>query len=199
MKSKKTILTLAIALLLICAVGGTVAWLTAQDTPVTNIFTSSDMGVDLVETTTDYQMIPGWTIAKDPKVSVTADSEDAWLFVKVQKTANFDTFMEYQIADGWTELESAVGTTTDGQTYKVYYRKVTGTQIGEPYDVLKGNKVTVKGTVTEAMMDPAKGFTQPTMTFTAYASQLYSSNTGGEAGNQLTEFTAAQAWENIPK
>ena len=126
-------------------------------------------------------MIPGWDITKDPKTWITTGSEDAYLFIKVEESDNFDTFMTYEIADGWTELEDEDG---------VYYREVTSDQMGETnaFAILKDNKVTVKGTVTKEMMT-ADDFAQPTLTFTAYASQLYKNNN--------TKFTAAEAWSNL--
>ena len=114
---KPLALVLALVLVVGCAVGGTLAWLKAETTPVENTFSTSDIGVELKETkgnegadgTKEFKMVPGWTIAKDPKATVTADSEDCYLFVKVEKSANFDTFMTYTIASGWKELEGVNG------------------------------------------------------------------------------------------
>lgn len=183
--SKTLALMLACVLLICGVVGGTVAWLTAQDTPVVNTFSTSNIGVELKETTTEYKMIPGWTISKDPKAWVTEGSEAAYLFVKVEKSVNFDTFMTYEIADGWTELTSAAGT-----NYKVYYREVATTQMGESnaFPILKDDKVTVLDTVKAEDM-PAAG-SEPTLTFTAYAHQLYK--------NENSEkFDVATAWGNL--
>ena len=180
MKKRTIALMLALVLVIGCAIGGTVAWLTAKTDAVVNAFSTSDIGVQLKETTTNYQMIPGWDIKKDPKAWITEGSEDAYLFVKVEKSANFNTFMEeIVIADGWTKLSEGV-----------YYREVSNTQMGEAnaFPILKDNKVTVKGDVTKEMMT-AEGFTQPTLTFTAYAHQLYKNNT--------EKFTPAEAWANI--
>lgn len=183
--NKSLALVLACVLLVGGVIGGTVAWLTAKTNEVTNVFTTSDIGVELEETTETYKMIPGWTISKDPKAWITEGSEDAYLFVKVEKSANFDNFMTYEIANGWTELESAADT-----NYKVYYREVTSSQMGQgnASAILKDNKVTVKDTVTKEMMSP-EGVAKPTLTFTAYASQLMKNNT--------TKFTAEQAWGNV--
>ena len=179
----------SMTILLGCIIGGTIAWLTAQTTEVTNTFSASSIGVELEESDDlDLKMIPGWTITKDPKAWVTEGSEAAYLFVKVEKSAKFDTFMTYEIGDGWTELESAANTdSTTGATYKVYYREVTTTQMGEDnaFYILKDNKITVKNTVTEEMM--ATGFTAPTLTFTAYAHQLYQNE-------KLDKFEVATAW-----
>ncbi len=179
MKKKIGITILALVLVIGCTIGGTLAWLTASSEKVENKFTTSDIGVDLKETTTEYKMVPGYTISKDPKASITSGSEAAWLFVKVEKSDNYDDYMTYEMADGWTLVS---GTTN------IYARKVDTANIGTAYSVLKDDQVTVKGTVTKAMMEEAEK-SQPTLTFTAYASQLMK--------NATEEFTAAEAWANV--
>ena len=182
MKKKGLALVLALTLLVVCVVAGTLAWLTAKSDVVTNTFTTSDIKVELKETTgTEYKMIPGYTISKDPKATVLSGSEECYLFVKLDKSANFDTYLEYVIADGWTKLE--------GVTDTVYYRKVQTADIGTAYSVLKGDQVTVKGEVTKAMMDGLTTETLPKLTVTAYASQLHK--------NATETFDAATAWNNI--
>ena len=161
MKKKIAISIVAVALVLCCAIGGTLAWLTDKTGPVTNTFTVGDINIDLAETTSDYKMVPGNTIAKDPKVTGEAGSEACWLFVKVTKSGNFDQFLEYAMADGWTQYEG----TTD-----VWYRTVPASNANQEFEVLKDSKVTVKGTVTKEMMT-SSGFTNPTLTFKAAAVQ----------------------------
>ena len=182
MKKKGLAMVLALVLLAVCAVSGTLAWLTAKSEVVTNTFTTSDIKVELKETTgQEYKMIPGYTIRKDPKATVVTGSEECYLFVKLDKSTNFDTYLEYVIADGWTKLEGVADT--------VYYREVKTADIGKAYSVLKNNQVTVKGEVTKAMMDGLTTEALPKLTVTAYASQLHK--------NATTEFTAAEAWENV--
>ena len=84
MKKKTLALVLALTLLVAGVVGGTLAWLTDQTAEVKNTFTVGDINIGLTETTADYKMIPGNTIAKDPTVTVKANSEACWLFVKVE-------------------------------------------------------------------------------------------------------------------
>lgn len=162
---KPLVLLLTLALVVGCAVGGTLAWLTAQTEEVENTFTVGNIDIDLTETTTDYKMIPGNDIAKDPKVTVEAGSEDSWVYVKVVKSSNFDSYLTYEIADGWTLLEK------NGNT-AVYYREYKGTAVAN-YDVLKDNEVHVKDSVTKQMMDQIEKneVANPTLTFTAYAIQ----------------------------
>ncbi len=180
MKKKSLALLLAIALVVVGAVAGTVAWLTDKTPSVTNTFTTSDINIELKETKNHFQMIPGWDIEKDPKVTVKADSEACYLFVKLEKSADFDTFMTYEMAEGWTALPG-----NDG----VFYREVAAATADTTYEVLRDNQVTVKDEVTKAQMNALTADTYPTLTVTAYASQLYKNNT--------EKFTAAEAWDNI--
>lgn len=184
MKNTKRILLAAVAALLLVAVsvGGTLAWLVDKSDTVTNTFTPSDISITLTESQDlDLKMVPGATIAKDPKVTVKAGSEDCWLFVKVEKS-NLDDFITYEVdTTTWTKLE--------GVTDIVYYREVTANATeNQVFDVLKDNQVTVKYTVTKAMMEALKAedAIQPSLTFTAYAIQ--------QEG-----FTAAEAWAQLNK
>lgn len=180
---KKVLLIVAVVLVLCCAIGGTLAWLTAKSDVVTNTFTPSNIKIELKETTgAQYKMVPGYTIEKDPAAKVLAGSEECWLFVKIEKSGNFDQYLTYEPANGWEPV---------AEETNVYARKVTTAEIGTAYSVLLNNQVTVKSDVTEAMMEGLNTANYPTLTITAYASQLYKS-----AG---VEFTAAEAWANAPK
>lgn len=183
MKKKTLALVLALTLVVVGVVSGTLAWLTAQSDTVVNTFTTSDIKVELKETTgAEYKMIPGYTITKNPKATVLAGSEECYLFVKLDKSANFDDYLTYDIAEGWTKLDGVDG---------VYYREVVTANIGTAYSVLKGDQVTVKGTVTKDQMNAldAAGAAKPTLTITAYASQLHK--------NATETFSASEAWANI--
>ena len=115
MKKFKALLVVACALLLVAAsVFGTMAYLTSTD-EVKNTFTVGDINIGLTETTADYKMVPGNTIAKDPTVTVKANSEACWLFVKVTESTDLKDFITYAIAEGWTALPGVDG---------VYYREV---------------------------------------------------------------------------
>ena len=197
MKSmKKTIAALvAISMIFGCVIGGTLAWLTAQSGEVKNVFTTSDINVTLTETDSDdagtdannnsYKMVPGWTIAKDPVVTVKSGSEACYLFVKVEESSVLKDYITYTIETGtdkWQPLPNVTG---------VYYREVAAAAVDQPFAVLTDNKVTVKGSVTKQMMAALQeeSATQPTLTFTAYASQLYKDTN--------VKFDVAEAWHNI--
>ena len=161
MKKKALALVLALTLLVAGVVGGTLAWLTDRTAEVKNTFTVGDINIGLTETTADYKMVPGNTIAKDPTVTVKANSEACWLFVQVTESTNLKDFITYAIAEGWTALPSVDG---------VYYREVSASDADQTFPVLAGNAVTVKNTVTKEMLT-AKDFANPTLTFKAYAIQ----------------------------
>ena len=188
MKKKTFVLLLALVLIAGAAVGGTLAWLTDTTDAVQNTFTTSNIEIELDESDNlDLKMIPGWTITKDPKVTVKAGSEKCYLFVKIEKSSNFDNFMTYTVAADWTPLNDTNndGVADDG----VYYRVIDTAGMGIAYSVLKDDQVTVKGEVTKAMMNGLTETTYPTLTFTAYASQFSKNNTDS--------FTAAEAWTNV--
>lgn len=163
---KVLILTLALVLAIGLGIGITLAYLYTDTTPLVNTFEYGDVNIKLEETTTTYKMIPGNTIAKDPTVTVLKDSEPCWLFVKIEKSANFDTFMTYGIAEDWIPFDGVSG---------VYYREVGAADADIPFPVLAGKAgyangyVTVRNSVTKQML--GDGFTAPTLTFTAYAVQ----------------------------
>ena len=161
MKKKTLALVLALTLLVAGVVGSTLAWLTDQTAEVKNTFTVGDINIGLTETTTDYKMVPGNTIAKDPTVTVKANSEACWLFVKVTESTDLKDFITYAIAEGWTALPGVDG---------AYYREVPASAADQPFSVLKGDAVTVNSDVTKEMLT-AKDFANPTLTFKAYAVQ----------------------------
>lgn len=176
-------LLMAVALVIVCVVGGTMAWLTDTSEQVRNTFTTGDIRITLTETTgAVYQMVPGCAIAKDPVAAVVDGSEDCYLFVKLERSANFDSYLTYEMAPGWTALAGADG---------VYYRAVKAADMGTAYGVLANHRVMVKTSVTKDMLNSLTQNTYPTLTVTAYASQLLKNNT--------EPLTAAEAWANISR
>lgn len=184
-KKVKALATLAASALVVGGVvGGTLAWLTDTADPVTNTFTTSNIDIELTETTggdhKEYKMVPGYTIEKDPTVTVEAGSEACYLFVKVEESENFDTYLSYGMADGWTALDDVEN---------VYYREVVASEDNAVFSVLKEDEVQVKDTVTQDQMASLSDDNYPTLTFTAYASQLY------KDANE--KFAPAAAWNNV--
>lgn len=176
MKKKAIVAVVALAFVLCCVIGGTLAWLVDKTEIVVNTFTYGDINIALEESENlDLKMIPGNTITKDPTITVEKDSEACWLFVKVEKSENFDDFMTYKMADGWTLLAGVDG---------VYYREVEdtlGDQEGTDFAVLKDNQVFVKNTVLKTELNDLTTETYPKLTFTAYAVQKANIETVEEA------------------
>lgn len=175
---KKTLITILCTVLACsCVMGVTLAFLMDKTETITNTFTVGKVDIDLKETTGDnYKMIPGATIAKNPKVTVKAGSEACWLFVKITETGNGDADNKYITYTnyGWTALAGETG---------VYYREVEeltaeGAQ-DRIFDVFTNNEVTVGTNVTQATGEV-------TIAVTAYAVQKTKVGT--------TDFTVAEAW-----
>ena len=187
------VLVLALALIVGVTGGATFAWLTAKSDTVTNTFTYGDINIDLAESTgSDYKIIPGVDIRKDPLVTVKAGSEACWLFVKVEEE-DWPTLtyvdgekavrkVNYGIADGWTALTGVEN---------VYYRTIDDAVTADTeFYVLKGNDtypngvITVSDTLTKIDI---KGLSAtPKLSITAYAIQKDGMD------------TAAKAWAAIP-
>lgn len=170
---KSLVLALAVVVAMSSVIGGTLAWLIDDTKPITNTFTYGDINIDLEETdsendddedptTNTFIMPPGKPITKDPKVTVLKDS---WLFVELEKSAIFDDFLTYEMAEGWTAVPNTTG---------VYYRTVDETVEDTEFYVIKNNQVLVKEEVTKEMLNAlnAEGAeNHPTLVITAYAVQ----------------------------
>lgn len=216
---KLVALVLVLALLIGGVVGGTIAWLVTQSNVVVNTFTVGNIKITLTETgattsgdksTKEFKMVPGTKLAKDPVVTVNANSEDCWLFVKIEEagavtvgegegatTYNFDGFITYTVDTaantGWTKVD------VEGADYELYARSVKTSDkeqsfnilTGEGDDNLKNGYVTVNTTVTKEMMEALDkdGAVKPTLTFTAYAIQSENLTKNGTAVS-----SAADAW-----
>ena len=179
MKKKIIIYSVCAALLVGIAAGTTVAWLKDKTEKVQNTFTVGDVDISMSETVgtvlknTDrdgeiqnstYKMVPGARLSKDPKVTVNSGSEACLLFVKAEKSANFDDFMSFETDEGWTPLEGVES---------VYYRSVDEqtAKAGTSFPVITDDTVTVKTSVTKEQLASLTENTYPTLTFTAYAIQ----------------------------
>ena len=126
-KTKALALALCAVLLVVTTVFVTMAFLTSKDS-VKNTFTVGKVTITLDEAdvksdgtyesnkearvdTNEYKLIPGHTYIKDPTIHVADDSEECWLFVKVENgLANAEATGETSIASqmaakGWTKVE----------------------------------------------------------------------------------------------
>ena len=152
MKSKKKVFVtvLCAAALVIASVLGTMAFLTSTD-EVNNTFTVGNVEITLDEAPVNdagviqagnrvkentYKLIPGHEYTKDPTVHVTANSEDSWIFVKVEDgltAIETDPTIASQITtNGWTALDGVAG---------VYYKEYTSKATAEDMVVFEKFKL----------------------------------------------------------
>lgn len=163
------------------SVSGTVAWLVSKPESTVSTFTLGDINITLKESDFGSQpikIIPGIDIKKDPKVTVMANSEACWLFVKVEEgnwpefeEANGTRKVSYSVNNGWNVLKNTPG---------VYFREVSAeeAQKGIDYTVLAGNESCPSGVIkvsqelTKEEINSISSYgNQPSLTFTAYAVQ----------------------------
>lgn len=193
---KKLTTVLAIVLVVALSVAGTYAYLTDKTATIKNTFTVGNVNITLTETfNTDtnndnkpdawkMQLIPGTSAVKDPTVTVKADSEKCYLFVKFEEKNSPATYLSYTStltdAKGWTKLNTESN---------VWYRVVDKASTDTSFVLLQadgnGNMVTVKDTVTnDNMAEAAKA----ELVYTAYACQY-----------EGFENNAAGAWAEVGK
>ncbi len=162
---KKTLFAVLASVLICCSiVGTTYAWLVMKTEPITDTFTVGNINITLSESTSrNKKMVPGATLTENPMVTVKANSEDCWLFIRMNKSEGFETFLECSVANGWTALTGEAG---------IYYREVAlNSEADQVFDILKDNQVTVKESATKEQYDELGEEDYPTLTFTAYAVQ----------------------------
>ena len=158
---KAMLLVLCAVLLVAGSVMGTLAYLKAQTGTVTNTMTVGkveitldeakvnvygeklakddsvwETGKELADRVADgneYKLIPGHTYVKDPKITVAANSEASYLFVRIKndingiEAAGDNTIAQQMDANGWTPLESGS---------RIYYRSAAATaEEAEEYPV----------------------------------------------------------------
>lgn len=142
-KTKALMLVLCAVLLVTASVLGTMAYLTSTD-EVTNTFTVGQVAITLDEAKVNedgtpvpgaarvkenaYHLLPGHTYTKDPTVHVQANSEDSFIFVKVENgIASYEdspTIAEQITARGWTALDDVANV-----YYKAYTKSDTATDL----------------------------------------------------------------------
>lgn len=203
MKTKTIAMIMAMTMILVSLISGTLAWLIDSSENVENTFTTANINIELIETlkpdgtevtagVTDWTaaMIPGYTYSKNPEVTVKANSVDCYLFVKFEVTGT-TTGLEYT-STLETDSEWTRGTGTDGNGVptNVWFRKVASSDSDQSWGLLKDNQVKISGDLTKDNMPT----TAPKFTYTAYACQLHDNNDATD-----NEFTPAEAWSKIGK
>lgn len=181
-RNKALILTLCAVLLVVATVMGTMAYLTSTDS-VTNTFTVGKVAITLDEAkvNTDgtpaanaervkqntYKLIPGHSYTKDPTVHVAADSEDSYIFVKVEngiaaleapKVENgYQPIVDQITVNGWIALDGVAG---------VYYQTYTSGQQNKDLKVFNEFVISDYANATDTWANLSA-----TVTVTAYAVQ----------------------------
>lgn len=142
-KTKALMLVLCAVLLVTASVLGTMAYLTSTE-KVVNTFTVGKVAITLDEAKVNpdgtavtpaervkqnaYHLLPGHGYTKDPTVHVQANSEDSFIFVKVENgIANYEagTTIAAQIAaNGWTALNGV-----ENVYYKTYTKSAESTDL----------------------------------------------------------------------
>lgn len=158
-KTKKVlILGLCAVLLVAASVLGTMAYLTDTKS-VTNTFTVGNVAITLDEADVDgstpdaerdtanrYHLLPGKTYTKDPTIHVQANSEDCFLFVKVE---NGISGIEDSTNSVASQMERYGWTNVEGNIY-VYGSLAAPTKVMKSADVTNINvfdNFTIAGTV----------------------------------------------------
>lgn len=210
MKSKtRSILTVCLALALVAAaVLGTIAYMTAQDSK-TNTFTVGSFNKptdpDHPEQTLDSyliepswvensKLVPGGSVAKDPKVGIGAGSEDAYIYVYVDNKTLADAdkkLVTFTLNDGWTAVEGHAVAGNADNTYVSGLFKYNTKLTGGDWTSNVFTKVDVS-----ASANTTDFATEPQMIVYAYIHQA----TDGAGVDDLadTANTAAIAWSENP-
>lgn len=167
--SKKKLITTGTAVILAGAVfigGGTYSYLSQTTDDIKNNFNAGIVQVQLEEKTgQEYNIIPGTTQAKDPKVTVN-NTVNCYVFVKVTDTTA--GLVGYEIADGWTQL---------GGYDDVYYREVEANATVKEFSVLKGDKVSYASTLENDDMVDDNGDVKTGLNLTFKASAIQKDDT----------------------
>lgn len=190
MKKKilKVLALVACAVLLVVgSIAGTLAYMTSLTGTVTNTFTVGNVAITLDEskvtvygvkdgdtrvTTNEYKLIPGHTYVKDPTIHVATESEDCWLFVKVENgIAGIEADGENVTTNTIQEQMAANWTAVVGQTGVYAYN----TKVSGGANVVVFNDFTIAGNAVVA------GYASANINVTAYAVQADGFETAAEA------------------
>lgn len=217
MKKKIVSVCLVVCLLATAIIGTTLAYFTDKTEVVTNTFTSGKVDITLDEAKTDeggvpvegnvrvdgtegkegnvYKLFPGKTYTKDPTVRIGANSEDCYVFVKVENGLSSlevadgagDTIAEQMTANGWIAV---TGTAENPVPAGVYVYSTDGSEpavVSYNAEADANNDLVVfeNFTITEsATADDLGAAKTASITITAYAIQA----------EGMSSKTAAELW-----
>lgn len=110
-KKKFAIAFAAASLAATCAIGGTLAWLTSS-AKVTNTFTVGHITASITENTgTEYKIIPGAEIEKDPTITIGEGSEKCYVFAYIDNGLKIGgvSVADFGIVNTWEEVNGSDG------------------------------------------------------------------------------------------
>ena len=194
---KKTLtVIIALVLVVVMSVAGTVAYLTSSDT-VTNTFSVGNVQIKLDEAqakadgtliegaervkANSYKLLPGHTYAKDPMVTVLNGSESSYIKMTVtfskanELDAIFDPdgatlttiFNGYDISN-WTYKGNTKNAAENTRTYEFWYKEAVAAPDGNVALDALFDSITVPGSITNEQLATIEGMT---ITVNAYAIQ----------------------------
>ena len=194
---KKTLtVIIALVLVVVMSVAGTVAYLTSSDT-VTNTFSVGNVQIKLDEAqakadgtliegaervkANSYKLLPGHTYAKDPMVTVLNGSESSYIKMTVtfskanELDAIFDPdgatlttiFNGYDISN-WTYKGNTKNAAENTRTYEFWYKEAVAAPDGNVALDALFDSITVPGSITNEQLKTIEGMT---ITVNAYAIQ----------------------------
>ena len=178
MKTARKVLIIALCAVLLVSISvmGTMAYLTSQAS-VTNTFTVGKVGIELDEALVDangkeitdenakrvkenkYKLLPGLDYDKDPTIHVADDSENCWLFVKVENgiaAIESGSIATQMTTNGWTPI-------AEGSNI---YARAAANKAGDSVKVFE--HFTIKDDVNNTTLATYNG---KTIVVTAYAIQ----------------------------
>ena len=204
---KKTLtVILALVLVVVMSVAGTVAYLTSSDT-VTNTFTVGNVQIKLDEAKANadgtlvagadrvkansYKLIPGHTYNKDPMVTVLKDSESSYIKMTVTftKAAELDAIFTPNGADmtsifngydsaNWIYKGNTEDTENNTRTYEFWYKEAVAAPDADVALDALFDSITVPGSIKNDQLKTIEGMT---ITVNAYAIQADGFNDAADA------------------
>ena len=182
---RSLIILFGIIMLLITSVSGTIAWLKSESNTLFDIFTYGDINIEITETKEDsnnYELYPGKEIKKDTVITVNALSENCYIFIKIDETANLGDYITYSLVETWKQLE---------EVDNVYYQEVSKSDRDQTFSIIKDNILKVKSDLTKVSLNALTENNYPKLTITGYAIQR---NSNLEGIN-----TPSDAWSIVAK
>ena len=194
---KKTLtVIIALVLVVVMSVAGTVAYLTSSDT-VTNTFSVGNVQIKLDEAKANpdgslvanadrvkansYKLLPGHTYNKDPMVTVLKGSESSYIKMTVTftKAAELDAIFAPNGADmtsifngydsaNWIYKGNTKNAADNTRTYEFWYKEAVAAPDGNVALDALFDSITVPGSITNEQLKTIEGMT---ITVNAYAIQ----------------------------